>query len=96
MNNEVVRVRRRFNDPCAACVRVANLRGRRVQNDAGGVCSPIPRPFLYSRVWCDHLIDGERIHACDAATAPHELELCILEQDNPPDLYAQLLRELRR
>ena len=93
---DVVTVRRRFNDPRTASVRVADLRELRVHNDAGGVCSPLPRPFLHARVWCDHLLDGQSIHSCDAATAPHELELCILEQDNAPLAYAGLTRQLRR
>ena len=89
-------MRRRFNDPRSATVRAADLRELRVQNDAGGVCSPFPRPFLYARVWCDHLLDGQSIHPCDAAPAPHELDLCILEQDNAPLLYATLTSQRRR
>jgi hypothetical protein len=56
----------------------------------------MPRPFLYGRAWCDHLVDAQQLHACDAASAPHELELCIVEQDNAPDAYAQVMRRLRR
>jgi hypothetical protein len=46
-------------------------------------------------VWCDHLIEGAAIHTCDPRTAPHELELCVLERDNP-DVYASLRAQVRR
>ena len=89
-------VRRRWNDPQTASVPLSELRDVRVQNDPGGVCSPIPRPFLYARVWCDHLINGAGIHACDAVSAPHELELCVIERDNPANIFADVRRLRRR
>jgi hypothetical protein len=46
-------------------------------------------------VWCDHLIEGANIHTCNPRTAPHELELCVLERDNP-DVYAALCARVRR
>jgi hypothetical protein len=42
------------------------------------------------------LIDGRAIHACDLATAPHELHLCVLETDNDAELNAQVRAMLRR
>jgi hypothetical protein len=89
-------VRRRWNDPHSARVPVAALRELVVKNDAGGVCSPIPRPFPYARVWCDQLIDGRAIHACDPNTTPHELQLCVLESDNSAELNAKVRAMLRR
>ena len=93
---DVAVVRRRWNDPQSARVRAAHLRELRILGDPGGVCAPIARPFLYARVWCDHLLDGEGLHVCDAATAPHELELCVLAQDNDADLYARVSSRLHR
>jgi hypothetical protein len=89
-------VRRRWNDPHSAKVPVAALRELVIKNDPGGVCSPIPRPFPYARVWCDQLIEGGSIHACDPATAPHELQLCVMETDNSAALNAQVRAMLRR
>jgi hypothetical protein len=86
----LVVVRRRWNDPLQATVAREFLREPAFKNDPGGVCSPIPRPFLFARVWCDHLVGGGHIHVCDAASAPHELELCVLERDNPPEVFAAL------
>ena len=92
----IVIVRRRWNDPHSAKVPFAALRELVIKNDPGGVCSPIPRPFTYARVWCDQLIDGRAIHPCDLATAPHELQLCVLEADNSAEINARLRAMLRR
>jgi len=88
-------VRRRWNDAQSARVPLQALRELAIRDDPGGICGPIPRPFLTARAWCDHLGTGDGLHPCDAATAPHELELVILERDNPPDLMVRL-RSLRR
>jgi hypothetical protein len=89
-------VRRRWNDPHSAKVPLAALRELAIKNDPGGVCSPIPRPFPYARVWCDQLIEGRAIHRCDPATAPHELQLCVIETDNSAELNAQVRALLLR
>jgi hypothetical protein len=89
-------VRRRWNDPQSAQAPLAALRELVIRNDPGGICGPIPRPFLFARVWCDKLIDGRAIHACDPASAPHELQLCVLEGDNSAALNAELRAMLRR
>jgi hypothetical protein len=88
-------VRRRWDDRQSARVAADHLRELAIKNQPGGICGPIPRPFLFARVWCDHLIDGADIHTCDPRSAPHELELCVLERDNA-DLYATLRARLRR
>jgi hypothetical protein len=89
-------VRRRWNDPCSAKVPLAALRELVVKDDPGGICGPVPRPFPYARVWCDQLIDGQSIHACHPATAPHELQLCVVEADNSTEVNAQVRAKLRR
>jgi hypothetical protein len=95
-SDSMVIVRRRWNDPHSARVPLAALRELVIKNDPGGVCGPIPRPFPYARVWCDQLIDGRTIHLCDPTTAPHELQLCVLETDNPAELNSQVRAMLRR
>jgi hypothetical protein len=89
-------VRRRWNDPHSAKVPLAALRELAIKNDPGGVCGPLPRPFRYARVWCDQLTDGHAIHACDPATAPHELQLCVLETDNSAELNEKVRAMVRR
>jgi hypothetical protein len=93
--NFTVVARRRWNDPHSVEVPFEALRELIIKNDPGGVCSPIPRPFPYARVWCDQLIDGPIIHACDPETAPHELQLCVLEIDNPPEINIKIRALLR-
>ncbi len=90
-----VTVRRRWSDPQSLRVPLQALREFAIRNDPGGICGPLPRPFLTARLWCDQAGADIPGHDCDAATAPHELELVILERDNPPDLMARL-RALRR
>jgi hypothetical protein len=99
MNEELIStvvVRRRWNDLQSARVPVAALRELVVKNDPGGICGPIPRPFLYARVWCDQLMDSHGIHTCDPGTAPHELQLCVVESDNPAKFNAQVRAMIRR
>jgi hypothetical protein len=92
----VVIVRRRWNDPQSAKVPFTALRELVTKNDPGGVCGPVPRPFPYARIWCDQLIDGQAIHACNPATAPHELQLCVLETDNSMEINREVRGQLRR
>jgi hypothetical protein len=95
-NSGSVIVRRRWNDPHFARVPFSALRELVMKNDPGGICSPIPRPFPYARVWCDQLIDGNAIHACDLASAPHELQLWVLEADNTAAVNLKVRAMLRR
>jgi hypothetical protein len=95
-SDSMVTVRRRWNDSHSAKVPLSALRELIIKNDPGGICSPIPRPFPYARVWCDQLIDGRAIHACDPSTAPHELQLCVIEGDNSAAINAQVRALLRR
>jgi hypothetical protein len=89
-------VRRRWNDADSGTTELQHLREPVFKNVPGGICGPLPRPFLFARVWCEHLIDGAALHDCDLDTAPHELELCVLERDNPGAVYAALRRATRR
>jgi hypothetical protein len=93
-------VRRRWNATESLPVAVDVLWGFHFQNDAGGVCRALPRAFLGARVWCDKLNvpgDASRLgHLCREGPPPHELVVCILPNDNPAPLYAQLLARARR
>lgn len=91
----LVVVRRRWNDHRSAKAPLAALREVVIKSDPGGVCGPIPRPFLYARIWCDQLIEGEAIHNCEPAMFPHELQLCVNEADNSAALNS-LVRALLR
>jgi hypothetical protein len=92
----LVTVRRRWNDPHSAIAPLSALREVVIRNDPGGICAALPRPFPFARVWCEALIGGTSIHPCDPATAPHELQLCILEADNSSQVNARIREKLRR
>ena len=94
--SERVRVRRRWNAPTTAMVTLGSLREVSVRGDAGGVCGRAPRGFLYASVWCDHLLEGDVQHRCDDGLGPHELQVCIMEGDNPAALYRRVGALARR
>ena len=90
MEDVLVTIRRRWDDPRSARVALEHLRHLRLRNDPGGVCNDFARAFLAARVWCDQLVVNEGWHLCNPATAPHELEVVVLEADNGAQLMASL------
>jgi hypothetical protein len=93
---ELVVVRRRWNSSSRGHVRIEALRDLQIRNEPGGVCGPLPRPFLFAHVWCDTLVSGDVGHVCRDSPPPHELLLCITQNDNPRELYARLRDMARR
>ena len=93
---ETVLVRGRWNEAASARLPVEVLRGLHFRNESGGVCRALPRAFLYARLWCDHVPEGTLGHICRESPAPHELLVCILAGDNPPQLYGRLWERARR
>jgi len=87
---DTVLVRRRWNAPETARVRVEALWDLHLRNDAGGVCGAFPRAFLFAHVWCDKFDSDELGHLCREGPPPHELLVCILPADNPETLYEML------
>jgi len=90
MNQPLVTIRRRWDDPRSARIAASHLQDLRLRDDPGGICANFPRAFLVARVWCDRLAENEGWHVCHAASAPHELEVCVLESDNGAELVARL------
>jgi hypothetical protein len=41
-------------------------------------------------------MEGGAMHLCQPATAPHELQLCVMETDNSAEINAQVRAMLRR
>lgn len=91
-----VTVRARWNAAEAARVAVAALWDLHVRDQAGGVCRASSRAFLSAHVWCDAVPAGALGHRCAADTAPHDLLVCILPNDNPAPVYSQLGARARR
>jgi hypothetical protein len=56
----------------------------------GGVGTASPRPFLHTRLWCDHLPAGSDFpHSCRHGEGPHEILVCLTKKDNEPAVYAR-------
>jgi hypothetical protein len=95
MTSIVVTIRRRWNAPDATTVALEALWDFHYRNEAGGVCSAMPRAFLCAHVWCDHLKPGALGHVCRDDPPPHELLAYILRNDNPSE-YDELALKTRR
>ncbi len=93
---DTVVVRRRWNGPDTAAVRMGALWDFHVRNEPGGVCGPLPRAFLFAHVWCEDLVGGALGHHCREGPPPHDLTVCILPNDNRDALYEQLRAKARR
>ena len=90
IGESTVVVRRRWNGPDTAVVTLDSLWDLHIRDDPGGVCSPLPRLFLFAHVWCDKLASGALGHSCRVDPPPHDLLVCILPTDNSNALYQQL------
>jgi hypothetical protein len=66
------------------------------RDEAGGVCRALPRAFLYAHVWCDHIEADALGHHCRADPPPHDLLVCILGNDNRPEIYQELCAAAKR
>jgi hypothetical protein len=87
-NAALVWVRPQHRDWRQAAFRLSDL-----QDVSWG--DPLDEAFLtrlYAHVWCDAMVDGERLHACKPVTAPHRLRVCVLRRDN--EAMFERLREL--
>jgi hypothetical protein len=50
------------------------------------------QPLLHAYVSCGDLTGGSLPHACEPATAPHRIRVCILRCHAIPAAYAELVR----
>jgi hypothetical protein len=55
----------------------------------GGFGNVAPRPFIYARMRCDSLLEGEIAHSCRHGPPPHEILVCITKMDNR-NIYSAL------
>jgi|HubBroStandDraft_1064217.scaffolds.fasta_scaffold07434_3 hypothetical protein len=95
MTSSTVTGRRRWNAPESTVVPLDALSGFHYRNEAGGVCSALPRAFLCAHVWCDQVSAGAFGHVCRDGAGPHEVLVFILRNDNPSDTYEELLQRAR-
>lgn len=80
--------RARWNAPETRAIPLSVLYGWQFRDEAGGICRASPRAFLHAHVWCDHVGGSALGHVC-GVDPPHELTVCILPTDNPPETYAR-------
>jgi len=83
----VIRVHSEWNGWFNAEVRVGDLQDVRwVQPNRA------PHPIMHAYVSCSHIVTGALPHACERASAPHRLLVCILKKHLIPTVYAELAR----
>jgi hypothetical protein len=86
-NDEIIRVYRSWDGWQNAEVRIRDI--RRVhwrQPDRA------PHHLLHGFVSCADFISGQIPHECDAASAPHDLLVCVLKRHVVPSTYEELVR----
>jgi hypothetical protein len=83
----MVYIRREWNDWHLATVRLDRLHDLHWDDSGGQVC-------LYGYVWC-HDVEGDIGHSCQLEDAPHQIEVCVIEKDNDPEVYKQLVAQVR-
>ena len=54
-----------------------------------------PHELLHAFVSCADLVSGDVAHICDAASAPHQLLVCLLKKHVLPTAYVELTRRAR-
>ena len=76
-----------WNDWRSATARVRDLQGVHWHQP------PLAhQPLLHAYVSCADLAGGTLPHACEPATAPHRIRVCILRCHTIPAAYAELVR----
>jgi hypothetical protein len=78
MDDEIVVVRRQWNNWVRGKVRIADFRRPHWRSVSGGVSVPSPRPFVYGYIFCDQLVDGTVNHSCQHGAPPHKILLCVV------------------
>ncbi len=94
MSDEIVVVRRHWDDWRRATVRRSSLGGLRMDRVSGGVGRVSPYPMVYGYIWCDQIIDGELVHSCEHGPPPHEIKVVVVEDDNTRKLMKLIILSL--
>jgi ribosomal protein S27AE len=85
-----VYIRRQWNHWETAYASFDDLDGFRWDTFSGGYQEESPEPFIYGYIWCNNII-GEIGHSCCHGEGPHQIKVCIVEEDNSPEMFKQLL-----
>jgi hypothetical protein len=88
INGSTVMVRRRCGDKQRAIYRVEDIAELHMQEVNGAVAK---HSELHGYVWCDALLQGELAHECARGSGAHRIKVCVLQKDNSPVIYQQML-----
>ncbi len=90
-DNDLVTVRRQWNNWELAQVYVGDVANPLWDIAGGGTKETAPEAFIYGYILCDAIVAGSVAHSCLHGTAPHSIKVCILRRDNPPRIYDHFL-----
>ena len=88
-DNEIVHVRRHWNDWRIAEARFGSLSEFHWSSISGGVQSLTPQPFIHAYVSCDQ-VEGDIAHSCLHGRGPHSIKVCIIKKDNEKPMWARI------
>ena len=76
------RIRRDPTSSSVATVFLMDLDDWRFSSVSGGRPVRTEKAFLYAKIWCSELIDGNIGHSCAHGEGPHSIWVAVLPQDN--------------
>ena len=85
-----VYVRRDWDDRGLGRVRWSDLNNPRWDTMSGGTQVESPLPLLHGYVWCDK-VRGKIGHSCAHGSGPHNIQVCMLREDNIGRIWRRLL-----
>ena len=89
--DELIIIRRQWNDWRKIQIPLSCLFNFHVSAYSGGVKARSPYPMLYAIIKCTDIPEGEEFgHSCHHGPPPHNIKVCIVQRDNPKELYMKL------
>jgi hypothetical protein len=79
-----------WNDWRPAKARLCDLRDVHWHQPKGA-----PHPMLHAYVSCREITGSAMLHQCEAASAPHDIRVCVLKSHNIPAVYTKLVRQTK-
>jgi len=79
-----------WNDWRSANARLSDLRDVHWHQPKGA-----PQPLLHAYISCREVPAPALAHQCEAASAPHNIRVCVLKSHNIPAVYTELVRQTK-
>lgn len=86
-SSEKVYIRRQMGEPGVASVPINRISNLHYDTVSGGV-QAASRPLLYGLISCTDK-EGDTGHSCIHGMPPHDIKVCVLEEDNP-ELWSKI------